>query len=83
MWSAEEEPHENIEPEIDDNNLYHIYNMTLDDKKENTEWLKRAFQSKLENTYDIESHNGITCIYANKVNKSSEFNLLHYILNPF
>ena len=31
--SAEEEAHENIESELDKNNLYHIDNMSLDDKK--------------------------------------------------
>ena len=35
--SAKEEYHENIEYRINENNLYQIVNMSLDDKKEYTE----------------------------------------------
>ena len=31
--SAEDESHENIESYLDENDLYHIYNISLDDKK--------------------------------------------------
>ena len=47
------EAHENIESGFDDNKLYHIENMSLEDTKENLEWNKRAFEFKLENTYGI------------------------------
>ena len=56
--------------------------MSLDDKKEIIEWRKRAFEWKLENTYDIEIQNGMTCIHGSKVNKLAEFKLLHDIINP-
>ena len=80
--SAEEEAHKNIESELDENYLYQIDNMSLNDKKEKTEWCNRAFEFKLENTYEIQSQNGMTCIHGNRVNKWSEFNLIHDILNP-
>ena len=56
--------------------------MSLDEKKEKTEWRKGEFESELKNTYYIESQNGMACIYGNKVNKKDECNLLHDILNP-
>ena len=56
--------------------------MSIDKKKEMIEQLKRTFESKLENTYDIEARNGVACIHGNNVNKIFECNLLHDILNP-
>ena len=56
--------------------------MCLDDKIEKIEWEKRAFEYKLKNKYEIEIHNGITCIHGNRVNKWDECNLLHDIINP-
>ena len=35
---AEDESLGNIDSEIDGNDLYDIYNMSLDEKKENIEW---------------------------------------------
>ena len=55
--------------------------MSLDEKNENTEWHKCAFESELKNTYDIEIYNYITCLHRNEVNKIAKFNLLHVILN--
>ena len=49
--SAEDEAHGSIYSGIDENNIYEIDNMILD---EETEWRERAFDSELENTYDIE-----------------------------
>ena len=80
--SAEYEAHENVDYEIDENDLYHIDNTSLDENKEKIEWRKRAFEKKLENIYEIEIYNGMTCIHRNKVNKWSECNLLHDIINP-
>ena len=40
--------------------------MSLDDKIENTEWNKRAFEIELENKYDIEIQNGMTWIHEKK-----------------
>ena len=56
--------------------------MSLDEKKEMIEQLKRTFESKLENTYVIKAQNGMTCIHEKKVNRRAECNLLHDILNP-
>ena len=56
--------------------------MSPDDKKENTEWRRHAFERKIENKYEIESHHGINFIHGNKGNKLAEYNLLHDILNP-
>ena len=56
--------------------------MSLDENKQKTEWRKRAFLSELENTYDIEIQDGMTCIHDNEVNNIAECNLLHDIINP-
>ena len=56
--------------------------MSLDDKKENIEWCKRAFGRELENTYGIESYNVMTNIHENEWNKIAECNLLFDILKP-
>ena len=58
--SAESEAHKNIESDIDENDLYQIDNMSLDDKRENKEWHKHAIEIKPGNTYDIEIQNGMT-----------------------
>ena len=44
--------------------------------------MARAFECELESIYDIKRQNIITCIHEKKVNKISECNLLHNILNP-
>ena len=62
--SAEDEAHGNIDYEINENCLYKIINMSLGEKKSNTLWRKHAFESELENTYEIEIQNGITCIHG-------------------
>ena len=54
--------------------------MSLDEKKERR---KHVFESKLENTYDIESRNGMTFIFVKEVNKIAECYLLHDIINPY
>ena len=56
--------------------------MSLEDKKEKLEWSKHAFKCKLENVYGIENRNDMTRIHPDKVNKISECNLLHDIINP-
>ena len=45
--SAEAEAYGNIESELNYNVIYHIENMSLDDKKEKKEWRKRVFESEL------------------------------------
>ena len=56
-----------------------MYNMSIDEKKQ---WSKHAFEIKLKNIYYIKRQNGMTCIHENNINKMSEFNLIHDILNP-
>ena len=56
--------------------------MSLDDKKENIEWRKCEFEGELENAYEFEIQNFMTCMHKKKVNKQAEWNLLHDILNP-
>ena len=80
--SAKDGAHGKIDYVIDENDLYEIDNMSLDKNKENAEWRKYAFESELENKYDIEIQIGTACIHVNEVNKISECNLLHDILNP-
>ena len=80
--SAEAQAHKNIESDINYNYLYHIDIIILDDNKEKIELFKRAFESELENTYDIEIQNGMTFIHEKRVNKLSECYLLHDILDP-
>ena len=71
-----------IEPEFDENELYDIDNMSLKDKKGKLGWRKRALEWKIENKYDIEIQNGMTCVHDNEVNNIAECNLLHNILSP-
>ena len=73
------ETHENIYYDVDENDLYHIDKMSLDEKK----WRKRAFEREIEYTYDIKRQNGKSYIHENEVNKIAECNLLHDILNPY
>ena len=59
--------------------LYELNKLSLNDSLK--EWRKRAFESELENMYDMKSLNDINCIHLNKVNNIAEWNLLHVILN--
>ena len=52
--------------------------MSIYYKKENIELRMRAFGCELENTYEIESQNVMTCIHENKVNKN--LNAIYYML---
>ena len=79
----EDVSHENIDYDIDEDDLYEIDNMSLDENKEKKGLGKRAVEIKLEYIYDINIQNGMTCIHENEVSKIFECNLLHDILNPF
>ena len=79
--TAKEAP-ENIQSDFDENNLYQIENMSLEDTNEKIEWRKHTFERELKNKYGIENLNYITRIYDKKVNKIAECNLLHDIINP-
>ena len=46
-------------------------------------WRKPAFDSEHKTIYDIGKQNGMTCIDGNKVNKRSDYVLLHDILNLY
>ena len=72
------ETHENIDDEVDEDDLYNIEKMRPDEKL----WRKRAFEIKLKNTYDIKIPNVMTRIHGEKVNKITECNLIHDIINP-
>ena len=56
--------------------------MSLGDTEEKLEWCKHTFEFKLEKTYGIENQNGMERIHDEEVNKISEYNLLHGIINP-
>ena len=71
-----DETHDNIDDEVDEDELYEIYKMSLDEKR----WRKCAFESELKDIYYIKRPDGMQCIYDKKVNKTSKFNLLHDIL---
>ena len=45
--SAEDDAHENIDSKVDKNNLYDIYNISIDEKKVKKELRKHAFESEL------------------------------------
>ena len=49
-----------FESEFDENDLYWIDNMSLEEKKEKLELHKREFECKLKNTYNTEIQNDMT-----------------------
>ena len=53
--------------------------MGLDDNYK--EWHKHAFESKIENVYDIKMLNDMNSIHDSELNNTAEWNLLHDILN--
>ena len=55
--------------------------MSFEDSKEKFEWRKLAFEY-VQKTHGIENQNDMIGIHENKVNKISEWNLLHDIINP-
>ena len=70
-----------MESDYDENKLYQIDNMSLDETKEKLEWRKRTVEYKQKNTYGIKNQNYMRRIHDNKVNKIAECNLLHDIIN--
>ena len=50
--------------------------------KRKIDWRKSEFKYTLKNTYGIENRNYMMPMHNDKVNKISEFNLLHDIINP-
>ena len=53
--------------------------MSLEGTRDKLEWLKRAFECELKNTYGIENWNDMSRIHDEEVNKIAECNLLHDI----
>ena len=56
-----DETHEKIDDEVDEDDLYKLDKVNLDEK----EWLKRVFEIGIENIYDKKIQNCITCIHKN------------------
>ena len=78
---AGKEAPEYLEADYDENWIYWIDNMSLDETKIRLKWRKRAFLCKQKITYGIENQNDMTCIHDNEVNKIAEYNVLHDIIN--
>ena len=71
-----------MESDYDENELYQVENMGLEETKEELEWRKREFECKQKITYGIENKNDMTRIHDKEVKNKSECNLLHDIINP-
>ena len=56
-YIPEDEAHYNINYKFDEDNLYDIENMSLDEKKEEEERRTHEFESELQNIYDIKNQN--------------------------
>ena len=70
-----------MDSEYNADNLYKVDKMSLEETKEKLDWRKREFECKQKNSYGIEKLNDMTRIQNNEVNKISEWNLLHDIIN--
>ena len=68
------ETHNNTDHKVDEE----LDKMIIDEKK----WFNLACEGKLKYIHDIKIPNGMNCIHENKVNKISEYSLLHDIINP-
>ena len=68
--------------DYDENDLYRVEMIFIEETKEILEWRKHAFQCKQKSTYWIENQNYMTCIHDKELNKIVECNLLHDIINP-
>ena len=80
--SAAREAPEFLDSDYDENYLYQVDKMSLEDTKEKLDWIKRAFEYEKKNPYGIENRNDNTRIHNNEVNNIAEYNLLHDIINP-
>ena len=63
-----DETHENIYYKVDEDDLYDLDKMSLDEK----ELCKRAFEIQLKYIYDKQIQNVMNCIHENEVNKIAE-----------
>ena len=69
-----------LEMDYDENDLYQMENMSLDETKEKIDWRKRVF--KYECSYVIENRNEMIYIHDKKLKNISECIFLHNIINP-
>ena len=72
--------HENIEVGINKTDMYELDKLILD--KSYKEWCKCAFGRKTKNIHDMKIFNYMNRIHDNKINKNSECNSIHCIINP-
>ena len=68
------------ENDYDENDLYQVENISLNETKEKLEWRKHAFEYEI--LYVIENRNKMIYIHDKKVNTIAECNLIHDIINP-
>ena len=80
--NAAREAPEFLDPDYYYNGLYEVERMSLEDTQEKLEWNKRDLECKQKITYGIENLNDIVHIHDKEVNKITECNLLHDIINP-
>ena len=70
--SAAREAPEFWDSDYDDNYLYQVERMSLEDNKEKIDWHKHAFECKQKNSYVIENKNDMTHMHDKEVNKIAE-----------
>ena len=73
------EKHENIDDEVDEDDLYELDKLRLDENKR----FKCEFKIELKNINDIKILNSMNSINDNEVNNIDEYNLLHNTLNTY
>ena len=70
VGAAMEAP-EFLDSDYDENNLYQVEMMSLEETKEKLEWRKHAFECEQKNSFGIENKNNMTRIHDKEVNKIS------------
>ena len=79
--SAVREAPEFLDSDYDDNGLYQVDKMRLEETKEKIKLRKREFEYKQKNAHEIENRNDTTRIHDKEVNKIAKLNLQHDIIN--
>ena len=80
--SAVRKAPEFLDSGCDENDIYQVDKMSLEENKNKLEWRKRAFECKDKNSYGIEKQNYMIHIHGKEVNKIAECNLVYNIINP-
>ena len=75
ILSVKSETNENIYDNVDENELYKIDKLSLNEKK----WRKHAFESELKNINYMKRLNSMNNTHNKEVNNIAEFNLLYNI----